>query len=319
MIVLQTGQNQVGFQESCEENFISTELSNSVFISESPVMKIVHEKIRGLAFLSSPVLILGAGGTGRTTAALEIFNGNDSNFSRRFIKFVCYGLDQDTIDKKLFGEGCEDGLLKSGADNTLFIKGIECFNPLLQKKFLSYLLNHYEKNALPRLIFSSSEELSQKVKDTQFSQDLFKILSQNLLILPLLSERSEDIPLLISLFNEQNGFTGHMTEKALQTLSFHSWKGNITELKNLCLQISILCPDKKSIAKEDLPMVRKKHISIRNIMNYNPNVKLESLINHYIQMSLDHFQSKQKSAKALGISVKTIYNKIKTGCVVFSD
>ena len=242
-------------------------------------------------------MILGASGTGRTTTALEIFNGNYNNISKHFIKFVCYGLDQDIIEKKLFGEKDHDGLLMSGENNTLFIKGIECFNPLLQKKILSHLLNHQKRETLPRLICSSSEELSQKVKESQFSQGLFKILSQNLLILPLLSERLEDIPFLISSFNEQNGFKGCISEKALQALNLHSWKGNITELKNLCMQISILHPDKELIAEEDLPTIGKKNNYVKSTINYNPNVNLEALINHYIQMSLDHFKSKQKVQK----------------------
>lgn len=318
MIILQAGRNQVGFEENYKKNIADANSSEFVFISESPVMKVVYKKIKGLAFLSSPVLILGASGTGRTTAALEIFNKVRENGSQEFIKFVCYGLDQKTIEKKLFGEdGQENGLLMSGAENTLFIKGIECFDPLLQKKCLYYLLDHQKMETLPRLIFSSSEELSQKVKEAQFSQSLFEILSQNLLILPLLSERSEDIPFLVSLFNRQNGVKGHITEEVLQALKLHSWEGNITELKNLCLQISILYPDKEFITKKDLPIFNKG--TTGKTLKYNPNLKLEDLVNHYIQMSLDYFQSKPKSAKALGISVKTIYNKIKTGCVVFSD
>ena len=318
MIFLQTGRHQVGFGESCKKDSIDRNLS-FFFISKSPVMKKIHEKIKGLALSQAPVLILGARGTGRTATALELFNGSEHNGSKQFIKLVCYGLCQDTIEKQLFGENNEGrGLLQGGSGKTLFIKGIECFSLPLQKRFLSCLMDSQKGKVLPRFILSSSDKLSEKIHSAQFCQDLFKILSKNLLILPSLSERSEDIPFLVSLFNSQNGFKGYMTDGALKALKFYCWEENIKQLKNICLQLSILYPDKEFITEEDVSAISQKNVSIKTTIRYNPNLSLEDIVNYYIQMSLDHFKSKQKSAKALGISVKTIYNKIKTGHVVFS-
>ena len=318
MIFLQAGNNQVGFEENLKKNLVNKN-SQFVFISESPIMKRIYEKIKTLACLSSPVLILGARGTGRTTAAYELFKRGKSCSLKQFIKFSCYGLETNKIEKKLFGNNNKEGLLRSGRDRTLFIKGVECFNLSLQKKLLSFLINHREKEIIPRLIFSSSERLSEKVKEAVFSQDLFEVLSQNLLILPSLSERPEDIPLLVSSFNNRNGFKGYMTEEALEILKPVFYKENIKGLKEACLQISILYPDKKFITGEDVSIIGKRDDTMRTIIKYNPNLSLEDIVNRYIQMSLDYFQSKQKSAKALGISVKTIYNKIKVGSVVLSD
>ena len=317
MIFLQAGQNQKGFKNYYTNGLTKTQDANSVFVSESPVMKIIYEKMRSFSLSSSPVLILGAGGTGREATAREIFSNN--SLSKNFIKFVCYGLDHSWIEKQLFGEDETQGLLNCGRDNTLFIKGLECWTHRLQNKFLFYLLNRKNEEIKPRLICSSSEELSKKVKEGHFSQDLFELLSQNFVILPPLSERVEDIPFLISLFNQQNAFRGCITQNALQALKSYSWKGNITELKNICLRMSVLYTDKRFIDEEELFVISTEDSSIERIVKYNPNLSLENLINYYIQLSLDHFKSKKKSAKALGISVKTIYNKIKTGCVVCSD
>ena len=320
MIFLQAGQEQVGFEERYKEQLLNKDFYHSVFIAESPVMKILHEKIKTLASLSSSVFILGAGGTGRETVAREIFSNSENKDSKHFIKFACYGLNQNTIEKKLFGEKKgEEALLNSHPSKTLFIKGIEHFGLYLQNKFLSYLLDYDKKETLPRLICSSSEELSKKLKEGHFSQNLFEVLSQNLLILPSLAERAEDIPFLISFFNKQNGFKASINKKVLEVLQSHSWKGNIKELRNICLQLSILYADKDFITEEDLSMIKREALSVERNIQYDPKLSLEKLINYYIQLSLDHFQSKKKSAKALGISVKTIYNKIQKGYIAFSD
>ena len=311
MIFLQAGYNQMGFEAHYTNHLAKTKDTKFVFVSESPVMKRIYEKIMSFSLSSSPVLILGAGGTGREATAREIFN-NDS-YSKNFIKFVCYGLNHSGIEKKLFGENNKQGLLHCGMDNTLFIKGLESWTTWLQNRFLFYLLNDKNGKTKPRLICSSSEELYRKVKEGHFSQDLFEILSQNFVILPSLSERAEDIPFLISLFNQQNAFKACITQRALQSLKSHSWMGNITELKNVCLQMSVLYTDKGFIDKEDLPIIGMEDSSIEKTVRYNPNLSLQNLIDYYIQISLNHFKSKKKCAKALGISVKTIYNRINAG------
>lgn len=320
MTFLQAGQNQVNFDDQYGDFQTDTSSIESTFVSESPVMQVVYDKIQELARSSSPVLILGAKGTGRTAVAREIFNSTDKTSSKRFAKFVCYGLSPAMIESQLFGNAKNSGLLSRGKDSTLFIKGIECLDSFLQNKLLSYLSDYKNKDQLSRLIFSAEENLSKKVKEDEFSQELFEVLSHNLLILPSLSERKEDIPYLISLFNKQNNFKGHISDNALELLKSLTWKENIKELKNVCLQVSILYTDKDFIDEEDLSMIiNKKSQPVEELMKYDPNLLLEDIVNGYIQLSLNHFQSKKDSAKALGVSVKTIYNKIKTGCVVFSE
>ena len=315
MTFLQAGEHQIGFEDYYKEISNTEKNSKNIFICKSPVMKVLNDKINSLALLPSSVLILGASGTGRTTVAREIFERNNDNHSKQFIKLTCYGLDQNIIEEKLFGNNETKGLLDNSENDTLFIKGLECLDLNLQKKLMTYLSSRKDDKPLPRLICSASENLSQKVKEEQFLQELFEFLSQNFLILPTLSERSEDVPFFISLFNKQNNLKTSMSENALQVLKAHFWKGNITELKKTCLQLSILCSNKEFIATEDLYMINKEQFSMEKNIKYNPNVSLEKLINDYIQLSLNHFQSKRKSAEALGISVKTIYNKIKTGSI----
>lgn len=319
MIFLQAGQNQMGFEESHTNSQKGRKNLKNIFVAESPIMKTIHEKIKNLALSPHPVLILGAYGAGRSTTAYEIFKHGESTPFKEFIKFICYGLKEEDIDIKLFGNENKEGFLACGSSNTLFIKGIECLSVPLQRKLLHYILNSENKEKLPRLIGSAGDEIYQQIKDGGFIQELFEVLNKNILIIPQLSERQEDIPFLISLFNSQNNFTGSMTEEALRVLKSYPWKGNISELKNVCFQISVVNEDKMFITENELDMIPEEYRGNKNIVRYNPEMSLNDLTNMYIQMSLEHFQSKKVSAKALGISVKTIYNKIKTGEIVFSE
>ena len=317
-MILQTGEKQIYFEKYNTEKNIKE--IKEPFIAESSVMKNIYEKIQDLAYENSSVLILGSRGTGCKTVAQRIFYENKYNNSNQFIELSCYGLAHNLIDKKLFGvEGFSPGLLSIGSEHTLFIKGLELWTSFLQNKLLSYLLSNKNSSQLPRLICYGTEALSKKVQEGSFSQELFNFLSQNLLILPLLSERKEDIPVFISFFNKKNGFRGHLSPGAFQLLRSHFWYGNIPELKNTCLQISILYAEKDIITKEDLSLIIKDSIFETTSIKYNPNVSLEEMINRYIELSMEHFKSKTESAKALGISIKTIYNKIKSGDVVISD
>ncbi|MCY4321534.1 MAG: sigma 54-interacting transcriptional regulator [Bdellovibrionaceae bacterium] len=315
-MILHTGQKQIFF----ERNNTEKKEIKEIFISESVVMKNIYNKIKDLAYENSSVLILGARGTGCKTVAQRIFYENKYNNANSFVELSCYGLAHTLIDKKLFGgENYSKGLLSIGSEHTLFIKGLELWTAFLQNKMLSYLIANRHSNSLPRLIYYGTDRLSKKVQEGSFSQELFNVLSENLLIIPLLSERKEDIPSFVSLFNEKNGFKGQLTQGALQVLISHLWHGNIPELRNICLQISILYAEKDLINEEDLSLIIRKNDFETICIKYNPSVSLEDIINRYIELSMNHFKSKKESAKALGISVKTIYNKIKSGDVILTN
>ena len=313
MSLLQAGCNQFGFETEIKKGKMESH-DGFIFIAESPIMKKLHQQIKLLSDIDTPVLILGDSGTGRTRTAYEIFYNSRNKTQNEFIKFVCHGFDQSYIEEKLFGN---QGLLYKGSEVTLFIKGIEYLESPLQFRLLSFLLNPLNKKDLPRLICSSGDSFP--TKGGCFSDSLFEALSQNILFLPALAERVEDIPYFISYFNSKNTFFGNFNEKALQILMSHRWEGNIKELQNICFQISVLHRDKEVITETELNMIERGETSLLKGICYEPDLTLEKLVNHYIQLSLDHFQSKRESAKALGISVKTIYNKIQSGHVVFSE
>ena len=314
MIYLHSGQNQDFFDD--KKNSASQDFSP--FVCESPVMQGIYSKIKELAYSSESVLILGSQGTGRSTVARQIFNENKlHSLKRNFIEFNLQGHSSYRIHQKLFGDNTPgSGLLSLGVDNTLYLRGIELLNDSLQKKMITYLMDKNNKNHLPRLICSSGENFPKRVQDSYFSQDLFHLLSGSLLILPLLHERPEDVPCFVSLFNKANDFKGRLNYSALSFLQSYRSHNNISELKKICLQISILYSDKKIVTQQDLSYIVTDSSREESSIKYNPEISLEELNNLYIQKALEHFKCKKKSSQALGISMKTIYNKIKNGDVL---
>jgi len=88
----------------------------------------------------------------------------------------------------------------------------------------------------------------------------------------------------------------------------YPWPGNIRELKNLCERLRVL---------QDGDIVRQKHLpeefhtgKKQSSIHYNPNITLADLNKLYILNALDHFSSKREAAKALGITVKTLYKRL---------
>ncbi|MCY4512788.1 MAG: hypothetical protein OXB86_03785, partial [Bdellovibrionales bacterium] len=148
-----------------------------------------------------------------------------------------------------------------------------------------------------------------KLSKREFSEKLFSILNKNLILLPTLRERIEDIPEFLHYFLERNRFTGHLSNQAIEHLKKHSWSGNIIELKNLCVRWSVLCKDRQ-ITEKDLPKNIQSPSELSYFIKYNPRIKLEAVINFYISQAVQHFQSKKEAGQALGISPKTIYNKL---------
>ena len=320
MIVLHTGNKQKLFEEGRTRISSQEKKSNKpTFIAESDLMTSIYNKIKTLSNTKDNILILGDKGTGRSTVAYEIFYNNKYSHSQKnFFELDCKGLSPHLIRQKLFGDKSSPSykpLLKLEGNNTIYIKNINFLNLNLQKQLYDYLLKKASKTHHPRLICSSTETLSKKIQSKNFLQELFNLLSEDLIILPRLEERKEDIFPLINHFNKINHFKQHLNQRALEFLYSYSWYGNITELKNVCLKISILYHNKDIITEKDLSHIIKDLSTQEVNIQYNPNLTLNDIVNIYTEKALLHYQCKKTCAVALGVSVKTLYNKIKLGLI----
>lgn len=278
-------------------------------IASSPIMQAILRKIRGLSPNCSPILILGENGTGKKFMAHTIYNHHPN--SQSLLSLACYDLSSELALFHLFGDKSYSGLLKRALGQTLFIEGIDALSLEVQSRLLAFFESPEGDHFLrvTRIITSAHSDLPDKLAKRGFSEKLFSILNKNLILLPTLKERTEDVPEFLNYFLERNRFTGHLTQQAIEYLKKHSWSGNIIELKNLCVRWSVLYKDQR-ITERDLPKNIQSPSELSYFIKYNPKIKLEAVINFYISQAVQHFKSKKEAGRALGISPKTIYNKL---------
>ena len=301
--------------------FEKTYFANEIIISKSQAMQAVLRNIQWLKESSLPVLILGRAGSGKELLAREIFKKH-INKTHSFLKVNAGALSTQEMNESLFGGHAHPvkGFLKKFSGNTVFIKDIENLSFSIQLKLLKCLKSPdykvLEKALSIRLICSGSSDLPDKIKEGHFHEELFQHFSRHLLMVPNLREREQDIPELVRYYLLKNNFKGDVDTQALDVLKNYSWKGDVAELKQLCAQISDACSSQESIKASDLPLNIREFRGSPLFIKYNPQINLEKVKSWYIKLALDHFKCKKRAARALGISVKTIYNREVTDAVI---
>ena len=269
----------------------------------------------------SSVLIAGSSGTGKEMIARRI---HDKSYRKNkgFTVISCSCLNESTVESELFGHekgaftGAERqkiGLLEKANGGTLVLDEIGELKPKVQTKLLRLLQEseiYRVGGNVPirlslRVICCTNKNLAEAVIEGKFREDLYYRINTITITVPSLTERPEDIPVLLKHFLGQSI---EVEKSALTTLLRYSWPGNIRELKNLCERLRIL-QDSNTIKPEHLPeelLTQKKQSAVL----YNPGITLAELNKLYILNALEHFPSKREAAKALGITVKTLYNRL---------
>ena len=165
-----------------------------------------------------------------------------------------------------------------------------------------------------RLISATNRELDVEVMKGTFREDLYYRVNTITLHTPPLRRRKEDIPLLVNHFlSKSNGRVINngrkINDEAMNTLIKYDWPGNIRELQNVCQRLQILSED-DLITIDDLPQDIVNPESKVSLDEY-PSMTLYELEKKYIMTSLDFFEgNKTRVASALGITIKTLYNKL---------
>jgi two-component system response regulator GlrR len=242
-------------------------------VGEDPTFLAVKRKLPLLARSEAPVLLTGETGTGKEVCARAIHY-----LSRRagkpFLPVNCGAIPVELFERELFGHAkgaftsagaAQPGLIAEAEGGTLFLDEIETLTPDAQVKLLRFLQDHtYQALGSPkprqadlRIVAATNQELTHKVRDRAFREDLFYRLAVLTLTLPPLRERREDIPLLavqmLARYVDQHGGEPRQwSPRAMEALCQYAWPGNIRELANVVQQVAALT-DAPTIELEDLP------------------------------------------------------------------
>lgn len=312
---------------------INKEYNFNTLIGKSPAIEKIYEIVRSVSGTESTVLVSGASGTGKELVARAI-HYNSKRSTKPFIAVNCGAIPETLMESELFGhrKGAftgaitdKIGFFKAADGGTLFLDEISEMPIQLQVKLLRAL---EQKEITPvgsaspitvdvRFLASTNRTLMEEVNAGRFRKDLYYRLNVVEINLPSLSERREDIPLLVEHFLDKyrremrKGIKG-VEDAAMRLLIQHEWKGEIRELENIVERAVIFCKG-EYITTVDLPdfMHDETDLSIPSDGKSLHDV-VADLERQYILSTLKSYEfDKEKTAQVLKISLPTLYRRIK--------
>ncbi|MEN6498321.1 MAG: sigma-54 dependent transcriptional regulator [Thermoguttaceae bacterium] len=304
----------------------------SELIGESSGMKEVRALIAKVAPTESTVMILGETGTGKELVARAVHD-QSRRAAMPFVAINCGALPENLIESELFGHrkgsftGADEhrvGLFEVANGGTLFLDEIGELPKAMQAKLLRFLESGEirrvgENEAFTcdvRVVCATHRNLEEMVESADFREDLWFRINTFEVHLPPLRERLEDIPLLArrlaSRFRSNlSADVEIFSPEAIVELNSHSWPGNVRELANVIEHAMILC-ERPPIGTEHLPT----RFTTRRLRRCDPphvesGRTLREVEMQAIHDALERYQgNKPKAAEELGISLKTLYNKL---------
>ena len=301
-------------------------------VGVSPVMKEVYDRISRVAPTSATVLIVGESGTGKELVARTLHD-----LSRRrhepYVALNCSAMSPMLIESELFGHergsftGADrrhHGVFERAMRGTLFLDEVTEMPMELQVKLLRVLESGTftrtgGETPLPvdiRFLAATNRQPEEAVRQGTLRADLYYRLKVFQLSLRTLRDRAEDVPLLAEHFLTQTcaleGQSKRFTPEALAMLASYAWPGNVRELKNAVYSAYILAG--AEITVECLPaeiLLPPAPPTAGNIIPMTVGMTTAEAERRLILATLSHFAgSKGKTAETLGISLKTLYNRI---------
>lgn len=329
--MIEKAQQQLALIE--ENHFLRQEISHVQrkkfldIIAESPFMKKILHDLTKIAKSQANVLITGESGTGKEVISQAIHMQSE-RANAPFIKVNCSAVPDHLIESEFFGH--EKGAF-TGAINrrigrfelshtgTLLLDEITEIPLSLQPKLLRAIQEReFERvggthsiQVDVRLIATSNRNMKECIEQKLFREDLYYRLNVMPIFLPPLRERKEDIIPLATYFLErlckENKKTNkQLSKEASDKLLSYSWPGNIRELANIIERIVIM-ENSLHILPEHLPLE----------FSYPPLSKESALLtlaeiekNHILKTLTHHNNNRTKTAETLGISIRTLRNKL---------
>ncbi|BAL80928.1 sigma-54-dependent transcriptional regulator [Caldisericum exile] len=320
--------------EKEENRYASDEI-----VGNSSKMQEVFKEIGKIAESDATVLIRGESGTGKELVAKAIHH-HSTRRNKPFVVVNCAAIPESLLESELFGheKGAftdaytkRIGKFEQANEGTIFLDEIGDMSLNLQAKLLRVLqektFNRVGGNetitTTARVLAATNRDLEKLVESGEFREDLFYRLNVVTIWLPPLRERKEDIPLLVDYFvskysEKYKKNVRGVSKEVLELFMEYDWPGNVRELENAIAR-GVIVTSAPLILLEDLPQtlqskIQKKEENKAQIDEENLNLPqlIEKIEKEAIIKALERAQgNKTKAAQILGISRKSLFNKLR--------
>jgi two-component system response regulator FlrC len=309
--------------------------NSHAIITQDPVFSRMLEQACQAAGTAATILIEAESGTGKELLA-RMIHLKSPRSANSFVAVNCAALPESLLESELFGfeKGAftgasvsKPGKFELANQGTLLLDEIGEMAPILQAKLLR-VLQEQEVDRIGgrdpveidvRVIATTNRDLQMLVREGEFREDLYYRLNVVRLTIPPLRERADDIPLLVDLFCKRYGRSSmpggiSLSAEALQKLARHSWPGNVRELENTIQRAAALCGG-SVIRPEDLWITDSDESSSPSRKSVEPGFSagttMREMERQLIAQTLEDMGgNRTRAAKSLGISLRTLRNKL---------
>lgn len=300
-------------------------------IGESKSLRDILKLSERAAKSESSILLQGETGTGKELFA-EFVHKNSNRSEKPFVAINCASLPDQLIESELFGyekgaftdaKSSKQGLVEIANGGTLFLDEIGELSLTLQPKLLRFLekgefrrvggVNNLNSNV--RVIGATNKNLMEEAENKNFRKDLLFRLNVITLTIPPLRERDNDIIILANYFLQKNSpirSVKKLSPEAEKQLMKYNFPGNVRELEHV-IERSIIFSEGDTIKIKDLNLPQSDFVMQLLTVESDDNIKtIEEIERAHIYKALTKLEwNRENTARALGISQKTLYSKIK--------
>jgi DNA-binding NtrC family response regulator len=334
---------QVLLEKSIEQESLSREVnllrhqlrqkgSFGQMVGQSRGMQEVYRWVELAGTSTAPVLVYGESGTGKELVARTVHELSNRR-NKPFVAINCAAIPETLIESELFGHergaftGATErrlGCFELTDGGTLFLDEIAEMDPNTQAKLLRVLQEgsfrrvgggKHEIQVDVRVVAATNQVPTDAIANGKLREDLFYRLNVFSIHLPPLRERREDIPLLarnfIEEFNRQdNRQVRGLSSEAEKELERYHWPGNVRELRNV-IQRAVVISGTGLIGVEHLPDTVLRAAAPAPAAAGASVTPIREMERDMILRALEETgQDKRRAAQLLGISLKTLYNKL---------
>lgn len=301
----------------------------------SSAITLIRNTIEKVAPSGSRVLITGASGTGKEMVA-RLIHHQSKRANGAFIVVNAASMSPENMESELFGVEEDGVVVKTGVfekahGGTLFFDEVADMPQTTQAKILRILTDQtFERvggnqrvQVNVRVVSATGRNLRQEIEAQRFREDLYHRLNVVPVQVPSLTQRREDIPLLVKQMVQ--GFTSatgrlprDIDDEALSALQAHDWPGNVRQLKNTVERMLILSSDEEVITVSLLP---PDIMADSEIIRPNSNTEImtlplrdarETFEREYLNVQIQRFQGNiSKTAEFVGMERSALHRKLK--------